>query len=66
MKILAFGEILWDIFPNKKCIGGAPLNFAAHAAKQGSEAYILSAVGQDTFGDEAIKFLKDKKSKPIT
>ena len=63
MKILAFGEILWDIFPNKKCIGGAPLNFAAHAAKQGSEAYILSAVGQDTFGDEAIKFLKDKKIK---
>ena len=61
MKILAFGEILWDIFPDKKCIGGAPLNFAAHAAKQGSEAYILSAVGQDTLGDEAIKFLKDKK-----
>lgn len=63
MKILAFGEILWDVFPDKKCIGGAPLNFAAHAAKQGSEAYILSAVGRDPLGEDALTFLKDKKIK---
>lgn len=29
MKALSFGEILWDVYPNKKCLGGAPLNFAA-------------------------------------
>ncbi len=60
MKILAFGEILWDLFPNKSCIGGAPLNFAAHAAKQGSEAYIMSALGEDDLGEEATAFLKEK------
>jgi len=63
MKLLAFGEILWDVFPDKKCIGGAPLNFAAHAAKLGSEAYILSAVGRDPLGEDALTFLKDKKIK---
>ncbi len=60
MKLLAFGEILWDVFPNKSCIGGAPLNFAAHAAKQGSEAYIMSALGVDALGKDAFAFLKDK------
>ncbi len=63
MKLLAFGEILWDLFPDKKCIGGAPLNFAAHAAKQGSDAYVLSALGNDTLGDDALSFLKDKNVK---
>ena len=54
MKILSFGEIIWDIFPEKKCIGGAPLNFAAHAKKQGAESYMLSAVGGDRLGLDAV------------
>lgn len=54
MKILAFGEILWDLFPNKKCIGGAPFNFAAHAAKLGAQAGLISAVGCDALGEEAL------------
>ena len=33
MKILSFGEIIWDIYSDKKCIGGAPFNFAAHCAR---------------------------------
>ncbi len=60
MKLIAFGEILWDVFPNKSYIGGAPLNFAAHAAKQGSEAYAMSALGSDALGNDALDFLKDK------
>ena len=42
MKILAFGEIIWDILPSGEVLGGAPLNFAAHAAIAGAEAYLLS------------------------
>lgn len=47
MKVLAFGEVLWDIYPDKAYIGGAPFNFAAHLAKHGEEVYLLSAVGED-------------------
>jgi fructokinase len=58
MKILSFGEILFDVYPDKKCIGGAPLNFAAHACREGAEAYLLSAVGNDELGCEAIDLIK--------
>ena len=27
-KIVCFGEVLWDVFPTHKKIGGAPLNVA--------------------------------------
>lgn len=58
MKLLSFGEIIWDVFPDAAHIGGAPLNFAAHAAMQGAEAYILSAVGEDELGAKAIEEIK--------
>ena len=59
MKILSFGEIIWDIYPHKKCIGGAPLNFAAHASKNSAESYLLSSVGNDEYGKEALDILKN-------
>lgn len=58
MKILSFGEILWDVFPNEKKIGGAPFNFAAHCAILGSESYLVSAVGADENGSDAIEEAK--------
>ncbi len=64
MRILAFGEILWDIFlsPNgeitDKKIGGAPFNFAAHCSKLGAESYIASAVGEDENGTRALEEAK--------
>lgn len=58
MKILAFGEILWDIFDSGKTIGGAALNFSAHIAKLGAEVYIVSALGMDVNGDEAYDYCK--------
>ncbi len=57
MKILSFGEIIWDVYPDKRHIGGAPLNFAAHAKKRGAESYLVSAVGDDTLGEEALSEL---------
>ncbi|MBQ9744104.1 MAG: hypothetical protein IJW19_03170 [Clostridia bacterium] len=57
MKILSFGEIIWDIYPDKSCIGGAPLNFSAHAAKRGADSYLLSSVGDDELGREALLWL---------
>ena len=58
-KILALGEIIWDVYPDKQVIGGAPLNFAAHASLCGAESALLSAVGNDGLGDEALKALYD-------
>ena len=53
MRIVAFGEIIWDIYPDERCIGGAPLNFAAHAAKLGAGVQLISAVGDDDLGAAA-------------
>jgi len=58
MKILAFGEILWDIFGDKKEIGGAPFNFAAHAAKLGTDVSMVSALGSDELGKNALTFVR--------
>jgi len=52
-RILAFGEILWDVFDHAKRLGGAPLNFALHARRIGHESVLISAVGKDELGAEA-------------
>ena len=54
MKILSFGEIIWDIYNDVKAIGGAPFNLAAHASICKDEAYLLSAVGDDDLGSDAL------------
>jgi fructokinase len=59
MKILAFGEILWDVIKGDEHLGGAPLNFAAHAARCGNEAWILSRLGDDFRGLRAHNKCKD-------
>lgn len=55
MKVLAFGEILWDIIEGVEHLGGAPFNFAAHSAKIGNEVYIISRLGTDSRGQSAYK-----------
>lgn len=55
MKVLSFGEILFDIIEGEPYLGGAPLNFAGHLAQFGVDAYILSAVGKDALGSEALR-----------
>lgn len=53
------GEVLWDLFPDGERFGGAPANFACHAAIQGADVTIVSAVGNDDHGREAIRILDD-------
>lgn len=54
MKVLGFGEILWDVFGERKTIGGAPLNLLGHIRKLGGQASIISAVGDDDLGTDSI------------
>ena len=57
-KILVFGEVLWDVFPDEKHIGGAPFNFAVHCAKQGVTSYLVTAIGNDNLGNDALAEIK--------
>lgn len=52
LKVIAIGEIVWDMLPAGKQLGGAPLNFAFFAKELGAEAYAVSAIGNDDLGDE--------------
>ena len=54
LKIACYGEILWDVFPDKKRLGGAPLNVALRLHAFGAEVAMISAVGKDALGDEAL------------
>lgn len=55
--VLSFGEIVWDIFSEEKKLGGAPLNFAYYISKLGGDSRIISAVGDDGLGAEALKVI---------
>ncbi len=50
MRIVAVGEVLWDVIGDKEYLGGAALNFAAHAARLGHSVFFVSAVGKDDRG----------------
>ncbi|HOJ09547.1 MAG TPA: carbohydrate kinase [Clostridiales bacterium] len=52
--IAGVGEILWDMLPSGKQLGGAPANFVYHASALGADAYIVSTVGNDNLGREII------------
>ncbi len=56
--IIGIGELLWDILPTGKKVGGAPVNFVYHATAAGAEAYAISAIGNDTLGDEILEEVK--------
>ena len=58
-KIISIGEVLWDLFPDGERFGGAPANFACHAALQGAEVAMISAVGNDKRGHDAIEILAE-------
>lgn len=59
--VIGIGEILWDIFTDRKVLGGAPANFAYHVSQLGYDGYAVSAVGNDLPGDELVGILSQKK-----
>ena len=48
--VAGIGELLWDVFPHHKRLGGAPANFAFHCHQLGAKAYPVSCVGTDELG----------------
>lgn len=59
--IVGIGELLWDMLPSGKAIGGAPANFAYHAGRLGEEGWVVSAVGDDALGHEILDVLDEKR-----
>ena len=56
--IVGIGEILWDMLPSGKALGGAPANFAYHARRLGMEGMAVSAIGHDALGEEIVDTLE--------
>ena len=61
--IVGMGEVLWDMLPEGKQLGGAPANFAYHASQFGFDSRVISAVGDDRLGDEILESFDDKQLK---
>jgi fructokinase len=57
-KVVGIGEVLWDLLPSGRQLGGAPANFAYHAAALGAQAWVVSRVGRDELGRELLRRLE--------
>ncbi|MGI6572037.1 MAG: carbohydrate kinase family protein [Fermentimonas sp.] len=53
-KVVGIGELLWDVLPSGKQLGGAPFNFAYYSGQAGCESYVISAIGNDELGREIL------------
>ncbi len=60
-RIICFGEVLWDMLPKGKKIGGAPLNVAYHLNRMGQDAAIVSRIGKDDLGNGIKEFIQQKE-----
>ncbi len=59
--VVGLGEILWDVFPERKVLGGAPANFAYHVSQFGYNGCAVSAIGDDLLGKEILSNLQCKE-----
>lgn len=59
MKIVAIGEVVWDIFPEREVLGGAPVNVAYHLAGLGWPVTVITRVGVDRLGVRAEERLRE-------
>lgn len=63
-RILAFGEVLWDLLPSGKILGGAPFNFAFRMHSLGYDIRLVSRVGNDELGEEVLERMAHLKMNP--
>jgi fructokinase len=58
-KVLGIGEVLWDLLPGGRQIGGAPANFTYHTRALGADAQLISRVGDDMPGRDLLSGLAE-------
>ena len=57
--VVGLGEVLWDLLPGGKQLGGAPTNFAYITNLLGDNGVVASRVGADDLGREARQALEN-------
>jgi len=57
--VVIWGEVLWDLFPEGAELGGAPANVAWHVGQAGGWPRLISRVGDDEHGHDAIARLEE-------
>jgi len=60
-KVTCFGEVLWDVFPTHKKIGGAPLNVALRLQSLGINTHMISRIGNDDNGRDLLKYANENQ-----
>ena len=64
--VVGIGEVLWDVFPGGKQLGGAPANFVYHVTRFGCQGLLVSAVGKnDAYGNEICAALEERKIRSV-
>ena len=58
MRVVGIGELLWDLLPAGKQLGGAPANFVYHASALGADGCLITRIGKDALGREALAQLR--------
>ena len=58
-KVVGLGEVLWDLLPERTCLGGAPANFAYITMLLGDQGIVASRVGEDARGVEARRLMQE-------
>ncbi len=61
MFVVGLGEVLWDCLPSGRQLGGAPANFAYHVSQFGLPACVVSAIGNDSLGQEIVDIFESKQ-----
>jgi fructokinase len=58
-KVVGLGEVLWDMLPERTCLGGAPANFAYITTLMGDQGIVASRVGEDSPGIDALRRMEE-------
>lgn len=58
-QVVCFGEVLWDLLPNKALPGGAPANVAYHVKKMGCQPALITKIGLDEYGKSLVNLLSE-------
>jgi fructokinase len=58
-RVVGLGEVLWDVFPERTCLGGAPANFAYITTLMGDQGIVASRVGEDSRGLDALRHMEE-------
>jgi fructokinase len=64
-QIVGIGEVVFDIFPDSRKLGGAPADFLHYAVNTGAEGHLISAIGADDLGREIISELNKFNVNPV-